>query len=246
MEQMLQQAIIAGVQTISDTVTEVNLEKIPYRCWNAEGVQWETKNLLVATGTTSKKLEIPGEEEFFGFGVSTCAICDGNFFRQQTVIVVGGGETAGTEALYLATLASKVYLIYHRDNFWRMSATTQEKIKQNPIIEIIYSSVITEICGTLKPKMVKFVKISHLITAVITELTVNGVFVAIGTEPNTKIFNNSGLQLDTNGFIIVNENGHTNKKHLYAAGDVTNGHHKQAVVAAGQGAIAALEMIHEI
>jgi len=189
-------------------------------------------------------LDIPSEKKFKGFGVSGCAICDGNFFKNQDVIIVGGGNTAGIEALHLSKIAKKIYLVHRRDSF-RMEKALEKEVKANKKIEILYNNQINEILGREKPKSVTSVKLKNTKNNKITEVKVSGVFIAIGRKPETEIFKNSGLKLDKAGFIITKPDSTiTNIKGVFACGDVTNKPHKQAIVAAGYGCIASLEIEH--
>jgi thioredoxin reductase (NADPH) len=198
---------------------------------------------VIATGAAPRSLGIIGEDRFRGFGVSSCAVCDGNFFRDQPVAVVGGGETAGIEAIHMAHLASKVYLVYRREKFTRMTDTTVRRLRSSDRVEILFNSEVIEICGKDKPKSVEFIRIMNNRTGQTSQLEVGAVFMAIGLRPNSGLFRDSGLNMDSDGHIITEpDSARTNIRNVYAAGDVTNGKYKQAVVAASHGAIAALEI----
>ena len=182
-------------------------------------------------------------KEFLGFGVSGCAVCDGGFFRKKTVAVIGGGESAGIEALHLSHLASKVYIIYRKDSFSKISKTITDKIFAKDNIEVIYNTEVLEIKGQENPKKVTSVKLINNKTNEINELNLDGVFVAIGRTPETDLFKNSDLEIDNSGYIITKpDSTRTNIKNVYACGDVTNKKFKQATAAVGYGCIAGLEI----
>lgn len=242
MERTIQQAKNLGVDVVYDQIIKVNFKKRPFLCETESGKSYEAKNVVIATGAKARWLGIPSEEKFKGFGVSGCAICDGNFFKNQDVMIVGGGDTAGTEAIHLSHLAKKVYLVHRRDKF-RMEKALEKEIKANKKIEILYNSQIDEILGTDKPKNVTSVKLINTQNKKVSEIKVSGVFIAIGRKPDTEIFQGSGLKLDKEGYIITKpDSTTTNIKGIFACGDVTNKPHKQAIVAAGYGCIASLEI----
>lgn len=242
MERVMQQSKNLGVEVVYDTVTEVNFKKRPFICKTESGKSYEAKNVVIATGAYAKWLGLPTEEKFKGFGVSGCAICDGNFFKGQDVAVIGGGDTAGTEAIHLSHVAKKVYLIHRRDTF-RMEGALEEEMKKIKNIEIIYNSEIQEVVGTEKPKAVTGIKIKNNKTNKISEIKLTGVFIAIGRKPDTEFLKNSGLAFDEAGYIITApDSTKTNIKGVFAAGDVINKPFKQAIVAAGHGCMAALEI----
>lgn len=242
MEKTIQQSKNLGVEVVYDTVTEVNFKERPFTCKTEGGKTYKAKNIIIATGAVARWLGIPSEEKFKGFGVSGCAICDGNFFRGQDVMIVGGGDTAGTEAIHLSHLANKVYLVHRRDEF-RMEKVLEEEIKNNDKIQIIYSHQVDEILGTENPKSVTSVRLKSTKDQKTQEVKVSGVFIAIGQKPVTEVFKDSGLELNEAGYIVTKPDSTiTNIKGVLAAGDVTNKKHKQAVVAAGYGCIASLEI----
>jgi thioredoxin reductase (NADPH) len=242
MERTIQQTKNLGVDIVEDQVIEVDFKNRPFICKTEQERVYKAKNVIIAAGAKARWLNLPSEEKFKGYGVSGCAICDGNFFKNQDVMIIGGGDTAGTEALYLANLANKVYLVHRRDSF-RMEQVLEQEVKNNKKIEIIYNSVVQEILGTEMPKSVTSVKLKDNQNGKISEIKVSGIFIAIGHIPDTDIFKNSGLKLDRDGYIITEpDSALTNIEGVLACGDVTNKPHKQAVIAAGYGCIAALEI----
>lgn len=232
-----------GVDIVYDSISEVDFSKRPFICKTENGNVYETKNLVIATGARAKWLGLESEKHFFGAGVSGCATCDGNFFKNLPVAVVGGGDTAGTEALHMAHIASKVYLIYRKSSFIRMNKTLADSILENEKIEVLFNSEVSEVCGNEKPKSVESLKIVNNITKEISEIKVNAMFVAIGRKPESEIFANAGVAVDNEGYIITEkDSSRTNIKNVYAVGDVSNKKYKQAIVAAGYGCIAGLEI----
>lgn len=243
MNNILKQTENLGVDIIYDSVKEVNFSDYPFILKTENGGIYEAKNVVIATGAKAKWLGLESEKYFLGVGVSGCATCDGNFFKNLPVAVVGGGDTAGTEALHMANIASKVYLIYRKSSFIRMQKALAERILQNDKIEVLFDSEIVEICGNDKPKSVEYLKIINNLTKETTEINVNAVFMAIGRKPESDIFVDSGINIDENGYIITEkDSARTNIKHVYAVGDITNKKYKQAIVAAGYGCIAGLEI----
>lgn len=242
MNKLVQQSQNLGAEIIYDFVEKVDFTKYPYLCYTQNGEEIECKNIVIATGAKAKWLGLESEKHFIGKGVSGCATCDGNFFRNKIVAVIGGGNTAGTDALHLAELTSKVYLIHRKNDFPRIDKKLLEKIKNNQKIEIILNSEVIEIIGNEKNKVSK-IKLLNNKTNNVSELEVNGVFVAIGRIPTSEMFKNTGLNIDENGYIITEkDSARTNIKHIYAVGDVANKRFKQAIIAAGYGSIAGLEI----
>lgn len=243
MNRTIEQAQNLGVEIIYDHVKEVNFDKLPYLCKTENGEEFACNNLVIATGAKAKWLGLKSESEFLGFGVSGCATCDGNFFRNKPVAVIGGGDTAGTEALHLANLCSEVYLIYRKENLGRMQKSLVNQIETNSKIKVIFNSELQEVVGNSNPKKVEKIQIINNKTQELSELNVNGVFIAIGRKPESDLFINTQLKLDENGYIITEKaSTRTNIKHVYACGDVANKKYKQAIVAAGYGCISALEI----
>ena len=203
--------------------------------------EYETKTIIVASGANFKKLNVPGEQEFIGKGVSYCATCDGPFFRNKEIAVVGGGDSALQEALYLTKFATKVNLI-HRRNEFRAAKILQEKVLANEKINIILDSVVEEINGT---QMLESLKVKNVKDGNIKNLAVSGVFLFVGWQPNTKFLESSNIKLE-NGYIITNENMETNLDGVFACGDVRKKQLRQVVTAAGDGAISAISAQHYI
>ncbi len=243
MDRALKQAENLGVEIIYDSVKAVDFSKRPFTVSTENGNTIKANNIVIATGAKARWLGIESEKKFLGYGVSGCATCDGNFFRNLPVAVIGGGDTAGIEALHMAGIASKVYLIYRKDSLMKMSDTLAKKVLNNDKIEVLFNSEVQEVCGSEKPKSVESLKIVNNKTNEISEVKVNAMFVAIGRDPESSIFVNSGLNMDKNGYIITEkDSARTNIPFVYACGDVTNKKYKQAILAAGYGCIAALEL----
>ena len=243
MNRTLKQSENLGVDIIYDSIKKVDLSKKPFICESENGEIFKTNNLVIATGAKARWLGLESEKNFLGFGVSGCATCDGNFFKNLPVAVIGGGDTAGTEALHMSNIASKVYLIYRKSSFIRMQDSLVKKIEENKNIEVLFNSEVLEVCGNEKPKSVEYLKIVNNKTKEQTEIKVNAMFVAIGRDPESAVFANTGLNIDDNGYIITEkDSARTNIKNVYAAGDVTNKKYKQAILASGYGCIAALEI----
>ncbi|MDR3078665.1 MAG: NAD(P)/FAD-dependent oxidoreductase [Rickettsiales bacterium] len=231
-----------GADIVYDSAVAVDFSSRPFVCETAER-SYRSSNVVIATGAVPKSLGVRGEEKFRGFGVSSCALCDGNFFKNQPVAVVGGGETAALEALHMAQLASRVYLLYRRDRFSRIPGTLAKRLESNDKIDIMFSSEILEICGREKPRSVESLEVLSGKTGQRSRIDVRAVFMAIGLEPQSGLFRGSGLAMDGGGYIITDrDSARTNIRNVYAAGDVTNKKYRQAVLAAAYGAIAALEI----
>jgi len=235
MEQMEKQAERFGAEILPVHVTRVDLSSRPFGVW-AGDQEWRAKTLIVATGASAKWLDIPGEERLRGRGVSACATCDGFFFRDRELVVVGGGDTAMEEATFLTKFASKVTLVHRRDEF-RASPIMVDRAVANPKIGVIWDTVVDEIMGD---DAVTGVTLRHVGTGEQRDLRTDGVFMAIGHTPNTKLFEGQ-LQME-NGYILVEEpRTATNVAGVFAAGDVTDTIYRQAVTAAGQGCKAAID-----
>jgi thioredoxin reductase (NADPH) len=242
-ERIVRQSQNLGTDVIHDVVRKVDFFAKPFVCDTENGDTYITKNVVIATGAIPKRLGIESERRFAGFGVSTCAVCDGSFFKDQPVAVVGGGETAGIEALHMTHLASKVYLIHRRDKFTKMQQTTVKKLTSSDRVEIILDSEVQEICGMNEPRSVEFIKIFNPKVKIVREIVVKAVFVAVGMKPRSDIFIDTGLNIDPKGYIITDcDSTRTNIKNVYAVGDVSDKKYKQAVIAAGYGAVAAFEI----
>ncbi|MBX9911918.1 MAG: thioredoxin-disulfide reductase [Beijerinckiaceae bacterium] len=240
MEQMRAQAEHMGTRMVSDHIARVDLSQRPFRLWGDGSETYSCDALIIATGAQAKWLGLPSEQAFQGFGVSACATCDGFFFRNKQVVVVGGGNTAVEEALYLANLASKVTLVHRRDSL-RAERVMQDRLFKHPKIEVVWDSEIAEICGGAQPPNVTHLRLRNLKTGAESELGTDGVFIAIGHKPATELFTGQ-LAMNETGYLTV-EAGTTNTNipGVFAAGDVTDEHYRQAVTAAGLGCMAALD-----
>ena len=240
MEQMEKQAAHVGTRIVTDLVTRLELAQRPFRLTCDSGDVYLAETVILATGAQARWLGMPSEEKFKGFGVSACATCDGFFYRNKEVIVVGGGNTAVEEALFLTNFASKVTLVHRRDSF-RAEKIMQERLFKNPKIEVVWSSVLQEVVGTDDPKTVTGVKLKNVKTGKVSALAVDGVFVAIGHEPATALFKGQ-LETKASGYLITEpDSTRTSIPGVFAAGDVKDEVFRQAVTAAGMGCMAALE-----
>ncbi len=234
MTAMRKQAEKFGAEIIDADFSNADFSKKPFTVFAGEK-SFKGKSVIIATGADTKWLEAAGEKEKIGRGVSTCAPCDAPFFKDKNVIVVGGGDSAMEEALVLTKFAKEVTLVHRRDAF-RASQIMQDKVKNNPKIKILFNSEIVEVLGKEK---VEGVKVTNNKTGEVTNLPIAGVFLAIGHMPNSGVF--KGIEIDEQGFIKVYDHTKTNVEGVFVAGDVHDGHYKQAVTAAGFGCAAALE-----
>lgn len=240
MEAMRQQAENVGTDIIYDLINEVDLKAVPKRAVGDSGTIYTADTIVIATGAQARWLGLPSEEKFNGYGVSACATCDGFFYRGKEVIVVGGGNTAVEEALYLSNICSKVTLVHRRDEL-RAEKILQDRLFAAENVEVQWNHVLDEVVGTEDPLGVTGVKLKSSLTGAITELDVHGVFIAIGHTPSTKIFEGQ-LPMDDEGYIEKEpDSTQTAIPGVYAAGDVTDKIYRQAVTAAGMGCMAALE-----
>jgi thioredoxin reductase (NADPH) len=240
MEQMKAQAEHVGARMVSDHVTRVELGRRPFVVHCDSGAVWTCDTLVVATGARAKWLGIASEEAFKGYGVSACATCDGFFYRGKEVIVVGGGNSAVEEALYLSHLAKKVTVVHRRDAF-RSEKILQERLFRRDNVEVVGDSAIDEILGQQNPPGVTHVRLKNVKTGATSERKVDGVFVAIGHAPASELFAGQ-LELKGAGYIrTAPDSTATNIPGVFAAGDVTDDIYRQAVTAAGMGCMAALE-----
>jgi len=240
MEQMKAQAEHVGTRLIQDLIVDVDLTQRPFVCKGDSGDLYVGDALIICTGAQARWLGLPSEQKFQGFGVSACATCDGFFFRGKEVAVVGGGNTAVEEALYLTNHATKVTLIHRRDTL-RAEKILQDRLFRNPKIQVIWDSIVDEILGTQNPAGVTGVRLRNAKTGILTDLKVDGVFVAIGHDPATKLFKGK-LRMDAEGYIITApDSTRTDIPGVFAAGDVKDKVFRQAVTAAGLGCMAALE-----
>jgi thioredoxin reductase (NADPH) len=241
MEQMRMQAEHVGTRMVSDTIVQVDFSRRPFMLTGDTGDTYAADAVIIATGAQAKWLGLPSEQTFQGYGVSACATCDGFFFRGKEVVVVGGGNSAVEEALYLANLASKVTVV-HRRNSFRAERILQERLFRHPNVQVVWDSAIEEICGTegMAPN-VTHVRLKNVKTGNVSELKVDGVFVAIGHKPATAIFDGL-LEFKPGGYLMTApDSTATNVAGVFAAGDVTDDVFRQAVTAAGMGCMAALE-----
>ena len=240
MEQMRNQAKAVGAEMIDDHISSVNLKSKPFEAIGDSGQKYTADSIIISTGAQARWLNIESEQKFRGFGVSACATCDGFFFKDKTVAVVGGGNAAVEEAMFLTKFASKVQLI-HRRNSLRAEKMLQKKLMENKKIEIIWDSVVEEVIGENEPKNVKGLKIKNVKTNETKELKIDGLFIAIGHNPATELFKNQ-LEMDKEGYLITKpDSTQTNVPGVFAAGDVKDKIFRQAVTAAGMGCMAALE-----
>lgn len=241
MEQMRLQAEHVGTRLVSDHIIEARLDKRPFTLVGDSGATYTCDALIIATGAKAKWLGIPSEEKFKGFGVSACATCDGFFFRGKKVIVVGGGNTAVEEALYLSNLASHVTLVHRRDML-RSERVLQERLRRQPNVSVLFDHVIDEIIGTEGPLSVTAARVKNVKTGETQTLDAEGVFIAIGHAPASELFKGQ-LTVKPSGYIAVEPGTtRTNIPGVYAAGDVADEIYRQAVTAAGLGCMAALEV----
>ncbi|MBI4800981.1 MAG: thioredoxin-disulfide reductase [Elusimicrobia bacterium] len=238
MERMLKQAKSLGVRVFQEDALKADLKTAPFTILAGGNKKYTAGAVIIATGARARWLGLPSEQKYTGKGVSGCATCDGFFYRGKEVCVIGGGDTAAEDALFLAGFASKVYLVHRRDKL-RACVRLQEKLNSNPKIEIIYDHAPVEIVGGEK---VTGIILKNVKTGAARRLDLPGVFVAIGHAPETKLFGDQ-LKLDDGGYIIADERRQTSLKGVFAAGDVMDPHYKQAVVAAGSGCVAALEAL---
>jgi thioredoxin reductase (NADPH) len=237
MELMKRQAERFGAEIRIGDVADAELTHSPLRM-TLNGELIETKSLIVATGASARLLDVPGEREFFGRGVSTCATCDGFFYRDKTVAVVGGGDSAVEEGTFLTRYASKVFLVHRRDRL-RASQILQDRARKNDKIDFIWDTVVEEIIGDAD-KGVTTARLRNVKTGAEEERQVEGVFLAIGHVPNTKIFEGQ-LKLDEQGYIVTDSRMHTNIQGVFACGDCQDHIYRQAITAAGTGCVAAME-----
>ncbi|MDJ0791097.1 MAG: thioredoxin-disulfide reductase [Acidimicrobiia bacterium] len=236
MEQMRKQAERFGTRIISSNVTAVDFSSRPFSI-SVGSDTYESETVIISTGASARWLGVPGEEKLRGFGVSACATCDGFFFRDKELVVVGGGDTAMEEALFLTKFATKVTVVHRRDEF-RASTIMANRVLDHPKIEVVWDSVVKQINGD---SVVSGVTLENVQTGETTDLATDGVFVAIGHDPNTSVFTDA-LELDDDGYIVTAPGTTTTSVHgVFAAGDVTDKVYRQAVTAAGMGCMAALD-----
>ncbi len=242
MEQMQQQAQNVGTNIMFDHIKSVDFSSRPFKAVAEGGDEFEAETVIISTGAQAKWLGLESEKKFQGYGVSGCATCDAFFFKNKDVLVVGGGNTAVEEALYLTNFAKKVYLVHRRDEF-RAEKITQDKLFASEKVEIIYNHTLQEVKGVEEPtKSVTGAVLKSTVDDSARELDVEGIFIAIGHKPNSDIFKDSGLEIDEEGYIVTKPGtATTNIEGVYAAGDIQDKIYRQAVTAAGSGCMAALE-----
>ena len=240
MEQMHAQAENVGTRMINDIITEVDLSARPFRCTGDSGDVYVGNAMILSTGAQARWLGLESEARFQGYGVSACATCDGFFFRDKEVAVVGGGNTAVEEALYLTNHATKVTLIHRRDAL-RAEKILQSRLLAHDKIEVIWDSVVDEVLGEANPPTVTGLKVRNVKTDAVTERAIDGLFVAIGHDPATQLFRGK-LDMDDEGYVVTrSDSTATSVPGVFAAGDVQDKVYRQAVTAAGTGCMAALE-----
>ncbi len=240
MDQMQEQARALGTNFVTDTIARVDLSRRPFTLMGDGGDIYTCDTLVIATGASANWLGLPSESRFQGFGVSACATCDGFFYRGKKVAVVGGGNTAAEEALFLTNFADRVTLIHRRDTL-RADKTNQMRLAANKKIDVLYDTELVEVLGTAEPKGVTGAKLRNAVTGSTHDIAVDGVFIAIGHSPATSLFKGQ-LDMDESGYILTApDSTHTSVAGVFAAGDVKDKTFRQAVTAAGMGCMAALE-----
>ncbi len=240
MEQMQEQAKNVGTNIINDIIKSVDFKCKPFKAISESGTEYTADSVIISTGAQARWLGLDSERKFQGYGVSACATCDGFFFKEKKVAVIGGGNSAVEEALYLTNFASKVYLIHRRDEL-RAEKILQDRLFKNEKVECVWDSELIEIVGDEDPLNVKSINIKNTKTDESSSIELDGVFVAIGHDPATQIFRDQ-VEMDEDGYIITKPDSTlTNVEGVYAAGDVKDKIYRQAVTAAGMGCMAALE-----
>ena len=240
MEQMQEQAKNVGTNIINDIIKSVDFKCKPFRAISESGTEYTADSVIISTGAQARWLGLDSEKKFQGYGVSACATCDGFFFKEKKVAVIGGGNSAVEEALYLTNFASKVYLVHRRDEL-RAEKILQDRLFKNEKVECVWDSELKEIVGDEDPLNVKSINIKNTKTNETSSIELDGVFVAIGHDPATQIFRDQ-VEMDEDGYIITKPDSTlTNVEGVYAAGDVKDKIYRQAVTAAGMGCMAALE-----
>lgn len=240
MEQMQAQAANVGTQILSDMVTEVDLDARPFRCTGDSGAVYTGDTLIISTGAQARWLGLESETRFRGFGVSACATCDGFFFRDKEIAIVGGGNSAVEEAIFLTNFARRVTLIHRRDTL-RAEKIMQDRLFKNPKIEVLWNHTVVEVLGGGDPPGVSGVRVRHVESGETQDLDADGLFIAIGHDPATQLFKGQ-LEMDGEGYILTKPDlTETSVPGVFAAGDVRDKVFRQAVTAAGMGCMAALE-----
>ena len=240
MEQMKEQALKVGTEFHHDIINKVSFDNNPFSAVTDSGLEFSAKSIIIATGAQARWLNIESENKFKGFAVSACATCDGFFFKDQNVIVVGGGNSAVEESLYLTNFASKVTLIHRRDSL-RAEKILQERLFNHPKIDVIWNHTVDEFIGSEEPLSLNKIKIKNVKDNNEKIMEATGAFIAIGHDPSTYLFKNK-IEMDSENYIITkSDSTETNIKGVFAAGDVKDKVYRQAVTAAGMGCMAALE-----
>jgi len=240
MQQMEQQAAHVGTRIIHDIITEVDLNHRPFVARGDNGDTYVGETLIISTGASARWLGLESEQKYQGFGVSACATCDGFFYRGKEVCVIGGGNTAAEEALFLTNFATRVWLVHRRDQL-KAEKILQDRVLKHPKIACVWDHVLEEVLGEQDPPGVSAVRLRHVATGEVREIPVHGVFIAIGHDPNTGLFRDQ-VAMDSEGYVITApDSTATSIAGVFAAGDVQDKTYRQAVTAAGTGCMAALE-----
>lgn len=232
---MREQAERFGSRLVEETIEKVDFSQRPFKLWSSTKA-YEVESVIIATGATPRKLGVPGEEDFIGRGVSYCATCDGFFFRNKEIMVVGGGDSAFQEGLFLTKFGTRVRIVHRRDEF-RAGATLQKRVLENPKIELVTNTVVEKVNGNGK---VTDVLLKNVKTGETTQTPVEGFFVFVGHDPNTQLFKGQ-LEMDHEGYLVVDSRLHTSVPGVFAAGEAHDNWFKQAITSAGFGCMAALE-----
>lgn len=241
MEQMNKQAENVGAKIVYDHIKEVDFSKRPFLLTGESDDVYEADSVIISTGAQAKWLGLPSEKKFQGFGVSGCATCDGFFFKNKEVIVVGGGNTAVEEAIYLTHHVKKVYLVHRRDSL-KSEKILQDRLFKNDKIEMIWNHELKEVLGSEQPKSVTGAILKNTKTGEEKTMNIDGIFIAIGHKPNSDLFKNTGLEMDEEGYLITKpDSTKTNIEGIFACGDIQDKIYRQAVTAAGTGCMSALE-----
>ncbi len=240
MVKMQEHAEKMGAKVANDHIASVDFETRPFKAVGESGTVYTADSVIISTGAQAKWLELPSEEKFKGFGVSACATCDGFFYRGKEVMVIGGGNTAVEEALFLTNFASKVIVVHRRDSF-RAEKILQDRLFKNPKVEVIWNHTLDEVIGDEQPLGVTAARIRDVNTGAVQDVPVHGIFIAIGHAPSTELFVGK-LPMRENGYLITEPGSpRTSIPGVFAAGDVTDETYRQAVTAAGMGCMAALD-----
>ncbi len=242
MDILRRQAQRFGARCLYETITRVDFHQYPFLLWSDAGTLYSAEAVIIATGASARRLGVPGEAEYMGYGISACATCDGFFFRDQHVYVIGGGDTAMEEALFLTRFARQVTIIHRRREF-RASKIMQERVRSHPKIDFLLDTVVEEFLGEQRNgvRRLTHIRVRNVVTGEQRILPVDGVFVAIGHQPNTELFRGF-LQIDEQGYIVTQPRStHTTLPGVFACGDVQDKVYRQAVTAAGSGCMAAID-----